>query len=485
MSNSTRYFQLTPEILVEYNYNYLSSIDSQTGDADHIIDLEGAASVIGNTYNATRTFLWKPYEDTFVLPINKSESKFIQCKNNRGKFIWEWNNDFTCDNSFSSGSDIENKDEFDILGDTFRLHFTSRNYFGDYDGLIICVYIYDKIKNKIGLMSYCIKRNDDPTINPNPVLINQKLYTTYKDFSIPNVSAIVSADSLVSKLQGESKLVKRLSPRYEIMVNTPVVMNIYGIKSSYVDNTYEYYSTEKINSIYIPLEDNSNRFSVNIDEASDGDYFKIYPVVNNKNISFSDYIYNISDGNPENYIVFHELTLTEHYLDASNNTQDETTHREQYIINSSIYSDKEGETYKMNKDELDGIMYYRPIVLNSSRIVSFTIEVKTSIINTIDNTTIVKKATFDYPGIDKNTGKTISGQNPKKYGKKMNKIYLGDIPAQVNVYNKKPDVDTDGIKLTNASSNVKIENHQHSIIGFIECTNVGVSIDQVPTEMLQ
>ena len=78
-----------------------------------------------------------------------------------------------------------------------------------------------------------------------------------------------------------------------------------------------------------------------------------------------------------------------------------------------------------------------------------------------------------------------NGLNPKKYGKRMNKIYLGEIPSKVNVYNKKPDVDTDGVKIINSSSNVKIENHQHSVIGFIECTNVGVSIEQVPQEWLQ
>ena len=66
----------------------------------------------------------------------------------------------------------------------------------------------------------------------------------------------------------------------------------------------------------------------------------------------------------------------------------------------------------------------------------------------------------------------------------MNRIYLGEVPAKVNVYNKKPDIDIDGVKLTNASSSVKIENHQHSVIGFIECANVGVSIEQLPKELI-
>jgi hypothetical protein len=127
----------------------------------------------------------------------------------------------------------------------------------------------------------------------------------------------------------------------------------------------------------------------------------------------------------------------------------------------------------MNEAELDSAMYYRPIIVNSGDNVWFTIDVNLHIINTFDNTTIVKHSSLDYT------------ESPKKYGKRMSRIYLGEIPAQVNVYNKKPDLDIDGVKITNASSNVKIENHQHSVIGFIECANVGVSIEQVPTELVQ
>ena len=39
MADSTKYFQLTPEILVEYNYNDINSVNNQNGEAKHIIDL--------------------------------------------------------------------------------------------------------------------------------------------------------------------------------------------------------------------------------------------------------------------------------------------------------------------------------------------------------------------------------------------------------------------------------------------------------------
>ena len=456
MSDSTRYFQLTPDILVEYSYNYSSSFYNQTGDAtDHILDLKNDSGVISNGYCATRTFLYGKTKDRFVQPINKSESKFIQCIQDNSP-IWDHNTDFGYE-----GLTSENEDN-DILKDSFKLHFTSRNYFGDYDGLIITVNIYDKIKNKIGILSHYIKRTDDPKINHNPVLINQKLYTTYKEFEIPSINAIynVSDDSKDTT----SKLKSLLSPHYGIMENTPVIMSVYGVKSTYTNNNgIEYYNTEKINSIFIPIEDKSYRLEVICTEADDGDYFKIYPAIDGGNISFSDYIYTISDGRPENYIVFYELSLVEHCEDNTNNVKDVVTHREQYIINAAQHSDEA---------ELDSIMYYRPIVINSNKIVSFSINVNLNIINTLDNTTIVKRTSLTY-------------DNPKKYGKYMSRIYLGDIPSRINVYNKKPDIDRDGVKIINSGGNVKIENHQHSVIGFIECANVGVSIEQIPKEVIQ
>ena len=468
MSNSTKYFQLTSDILVEYSYHNFNEIYSLVGDSnEYIADLgDYGASVITNGYCATRTFLSHQTDDKFVLPINKSESKFIQCINKHDIL----NNNFKEDIVVPLA--INNNDEYDdILKDTFRLHFTGRNYFGNYDGLIITVHIYDKIKTKIGLLSQYIRRTDDSEINPNPTLINQKLYTTYQDFMIPNISGIINADKVVSLLPGEQKLRDALTPRYEIMENTPVIMSIFGVKSTFTDNNgYEYYNVEKLNSIYIPIEDKSNKLEVKVEEATDGDYFKIYPEIDNGTISFSNYINNISDGHPERYIIFYEVFLKE-YIEGRE-SDPITTHREQYIINSI-----DAETSELNESELNKIMYYRPIVINGGKIIQFTIEANMHIINTLDNTTVIKKGSLDYS--------SQNGLNPKKYGKRMNKIYLGEIPSKVNVYNKKPDVDTDGVKIINSSSNVKIENHQHSVIGFIECANVGVSIEQVPQEWLQ
>ena len=465
MADSTKYFQLTPEILVEYNYNDINSVNNQNGEAKHIIDLgedKFKAMVVQNGFCSTNTFLLPQDKEHFVLPINKSESRFIQYYNGR-RDLGSWHSDFN--NTLVSQSSGNDDKSDDILIDTFKLHFTSKNYFGDYDGFIISVTVYDKIKNKVGLLSYYIKRTDNIKLNDSPVLINQKLYTTYLEFTIPSVSALVHSVELKEELPGEDNLVRKLFS-HQIMDNTPIIMNIYGVKSTYKDNNYEYYNTEKINSIFIPIVDKSNHIEVKVEKATDGDYFVIHPVVDNNRVSFSDYIHNLSDGHPEQYIVFYELKVVE-YPVANTRSIEKTTHREQYIINA-------GQNDNENSDiNIDSIMYFRPVLRYSGLNVTFRIDVNMSIINTLDNTTIIK-----------NSSLSVSGEDAKKYGKRMNRIYLGEIPAQINVYNKKPDIDTDGVKITNSSSNVKIENHQHSVIGFIECANVGVSIEQVPKELL-
>lgn len=465
MADSTKYFQLTPEILVEYNYNDINSVNNQNGEAKHIIDLgedKFKAMVVQNGFCSANTFLLPQDKEHFVLPINKSESRFIQYYNGRRDLTYGHSDFNSTLVSQSSGNDDKSDD---ILIDKFKLHFTSKNYFGDYDGFIISVNVYDKIKNKVGLLSYYIKRTDNIKLNDNPVLINQKLYTTYLEFTIPSVSALIHSVELREELPGEDNLVRKLFS-HQIMDNTPIIMNIYGVKSTYKDNNYEYYNTEKISSIFIPIVDKSNHIEVKVEKATDGDYFVIHPVVDNNRVSFSDYIDNLSDGHPEQYIVFYELKVVE-YPVANTRSIEKTTHREQYIINA-------GQNDNENSDiNIDSIMYFRPVLRYSGLNVTFRIDVSMSIINTLDNTTIIK-----------NSSLSVSGEDAKKYGKRMNRIYLGEIPTQINVYNKKPDIDTDGVKITNSSSNVKIENHQHSVIGFIECANVGVSIEQVPKELL-
>ena len=78
MADSTKYFQLTPEILVEYNYNDINSANNQNGESIDLGEDKFKAMVVQNGFCSTNTFLLTQDKEHFGLPINRSESRFIQ-----------------------------------------------------------------------------------------------------------------------------------------------------------------------------------------------------------------------------------------------------------------------------------------------------------------------------------------------------------------------------------------------------------------------
>lgn len=483
MAESTRYFQLTQDILVEYNYTTPNILNNQLGDvSDKLVDLKNLSIMtLDNEYDGTKYFCIKDsaksgiYADKsrFVVPINKSKTKFV--KYSSGDYTYQDKDKLKYKDWESGLSDV------DIVYDRVRLHFTNRNFMGDYDGLILQGNIYRTDKSKVSLFSFYINRLDSVSINENPMIINQKLYTTYIDFKLPSVESLLTVNDDAHKWLRDVVLNEGT---FSLMKNSSISFDIYGIKSTYdsrnfnSNNTYKYiceYNCEQLNSIRIPSKDSYDELSVSIKEAYDGDYFVINTLVSSGE-SLSDFLYNYTD-NPESFIILHELSLTEYYVDNYNKLRSNVTHKEHYMVNAAI--DRDGEIV-INEEGLDSDFLYRPICRYGSKCIRFTIEDSLKIIDTLNNTTIVKKSSIDY-------------DKPYKYGKHMNKIFLSEMPMNVNVYNKRNnqddsvvgvnDEDINFIKIPggNSSENavVKVENHQHSIVAFVESANIGVSIEQV------
>ena len=194
----------------------------------------------------------------------------------------------------------------------------------------------------------------------------------------------------------------------------------------------------------------------------------------------------------------YEISLTEHYVDIDNKLYSETTHIEHFIVSGGITD--VGDNIKINENQLDNTVLYRPICKYSSRCVSMDIDTTMRIINILDNTTIIKTA-------------SLREQSPAKCGKRMLQISLGEPQPNVNVFNRRKDVEIDGdynlIRInanggsgggynggssggysnssdTGVSINgtldepgLKIEHHQHSITAFIECANIAVSVENI------
>ena len=132
------------------------------------------------------------------------------------------------------------------------------------------------------------------------------------------------------------------------------------------------------------------------------------------------------------------------------------------MVNAASYN--EDEKLEINEGAIDNSMYYRPICLTSDRCVRFEIKDVMKLINTKDNTTVVKEGTLMY-------------NKPAKYGKQMLKLHLGELPAQVNVFNKRSDENIDTINIVGGSNAATIENHQYTIGVLIESSDIKATVE--------
>lgn len=460
MANSTRYYQLTKNILLEYVYVDTES-DLTNNSTERIIDLKNKNKlyITDNKFNGKKYLFCRDengdnksghnYEN-LVLGVNKNDSKMVKVLNEKTGYRYD-----------TKTSDLdtrivtfENEDSCDVFFDTCIIHFTGSNYFGDYDSLIFQAFVNDLDGTQISLANILFKRTDDVELNDKPLLINQKLYTTHISFRIPSTYFMCNRSG--------KDFVKKISKYEKLQKDTPIQFNILGVKATYSTGGFDFFNTEELNSVQIPFFDSYKKVNVIIEEAKDGDYFNIYARVNNggtSTMSFSDYMYTL-DANPSEYIIMHEITLWENYVDIYGSLKSVKTHSEYHLVNLFTNEDD---------NEIDDIIKFRPVCMYANRDVNFIIEDTLRIINTEDNTTIVKK-----------TSKSFGNAN--KYGKKIGKIFNDEAPLRVNVYNKRVDEDLDYVKIQKGGSGTSaasIESHQHNVTSLVECTNIGVSIQQV------
>lgn len=474
-----QYFQLTPDILLEYIYDNDPKLN-EDGVEGNIKDIYGDSPTMmlksnafgskylcfkdnGDSDSECNSEKWVSYSN-LVLPLNNNETQFVLPKNKYQNFYSKLN---TSNMYFSkSGTNYiyENTDYEDVIQNSKQickvkydkciLHFTSRNVFGTYDSLIFQAYIYMSNKTKLYLASFLFKKKSDTRLKSDNLLYNEKLYTTQIEFDIPSAFAIFNKDNTVFDNALKTQDVNLLK-------NTPIGINVYGVSSSIVgEDNYERLKTFKINNITIPYVYNRlDEIHINIEEAQDGDYYCIIPTMGPNYTTFVEYIESMGEQICA-YMVMHELHLKEIWVDNDGHPREEITHKEFHII--TINDDDEG---KKISDKFNEVIKYRPICMHGGT------NYKAIIIDTIKIMNVIDSSSYEVKG-------SLEISNPNKYGKKMTRIGIkNESRPIVNVYNKKVSDNNGGKSISlNKGGGFVVENHSKNITSFIECTNIGVSV---------
>jgi hypothetical protein len=429
-----QYFQLTPDILLEYIYEGDPKLDEDNieGNKKDIYDDESATMLLKSNAFSSKYLCFKNETeglDSFsnlVLPLNNTETQFVVAKskyqnffskvnvsnryltNGGGEYIYEDTNyDVNIKNSGESCN---------VKYDKCIIHFTSRNYFGSYDALIFQAYAYMTNKAKLYFASFLFKKTSNLELKAEHLLYNEKLYTTQIEFDIPSVYAIFNKDSESDKFIDALK-----AQNIEMLENTPIAINVYGVSgiTTGTDN-YIRLKTLKINTVSIPyIYNRLDEIHVNISESVDGDFYYIEPKMSESCPSFVDYIERMGE-DIRAYMVMHELYLREVWVDDDSHTHSEITHKEFHIIDINEQDEDSDIISRFNAK-----IKYRPICMYGGKDYVATIIDTIKIINTVDS------SSYEVTG-------SIEISNPNKYGMKLKRLGIkNESRPIVNVYNKK------------------------------------------------
>lgn len=501
-----QYFQLTPEILLEYIYEGDPKLDEDKnkGNVKDIYDDETSTMLLKSNAFGSKYICFKNESEgldsisNLVLPLNNTETQFVIAKSKYQNFYSKINASNRYLTREGSGyvyedtnydADIKEKGEScDVKYDKCIIHFTSRNYFGSYDSLIFQTYAYMSNKAKLYLSSFLFKKTSNLELKAEHLLYNEKLYTTWAEFDIPSVFAIFNPNQYDDG-EGQKKFNDALkSQGVELLENTPIGINVYGVSGSTigVDN-YVKLKAHKINSISVPyIYNRLDEISVKIYEATDtknredddieGDFYYIDPEMSKSYPSIVNYLASMGE-DIKSYMIMHELKLIEYPVDDENKIIEGrgiVTHKEYHIIDIN-----ENDEDELISERFDAKIKYRPICMYSSK------NFKAYIIDTIKIINTVDSSSYEVTG-------SLEIDKPYKYGTKLKKLGIkNESRPIINVYNKKvSDEKNAGINGTgsgsilglNKSRGFVVENMSQNITSFIECTNIGVSIVELSPE---
>ena len=287
-----------------------------------------------------------------------------------------------------------------IKYDTVRLHLRSGFSFAarNYEGFLFEVTTErtSGIKNYLTQLVYLNTSNYEYS-NPKPFMLGEKLYTKFIDIKVPTL--IDQNTEFLDRFYGDGT-----SGSSDLNPSSNYGINFKLIDKLEASGGYDYFYTGEENSFTVSREDEFQDFTVAIEDADDGDYFKIYGEKDNSIGAFEAYVLNRISTTSDDIVVLYDVDIYE-FIRTSEIKTFSTTYTQYESFNDPIV--------------------FRPVIMNSSIASNFSIEVTMRIYNQTDNTQIVKRA-------------SLTLEQAGRYGKKLNKLKI-DSPNQLTeVYNVLP-----------------------------------------------
>lgn len=406
---SSRYVQLSADILVEYVYTSQANpavYNTAAFPIEILRDGHTGGSYLWNAASVQSTM--GNYRDRTAVAINSSKSQWVSLNTSFGVPYNDFDPKLTptpqLPQVFSPNLDIEY--------DRVRVYFTSGYAFDAFDGLIFEILAKRSDGVELNLAAVNYLKTDTPIFMPDPFLLAGRLYSTYIEFLVPSVFFMNNSFDP----NDSNGLAFRLTQGRGLIGTPYITVRATGIRSTTVTNGYSFYEIEEINSVSILNRDIYDNLFAQVIESQGGDYYELSGQVAGS--SFSQFIADLIDSTGGDFVVFHEITVSEQI--------------------GTIFTQTSNQVFTQTSGFDDPILF-RPIILNSANAVSFNLDYTLRLYNRSDGTQIIKRA-------------TLSSFDVKKYGRRLMKINLGTVPSVARVYNQLQPDDGRRIVISDSSS---------------------------------
>lgn len=316
---------------------------------------------------------------------------------------WQGGNETDLLNNQTNATDNINFIKYDSI----RLHLRSGYSFAarNYEGFLfeIATKRNSGVRNNLTQLVYLNTSNYEYA-NPKPFILGETLYSKFIDIKVPTL--VDQNEEFNDLFYGDGSVGSSdLDPTSNYEMSFKLIDQLQTI------NGFDYFTTGEENSFTISREDEFQDFTVVVEDATDGDYFKIYGEKDNSIGAFEAYILNQITTTSDDIVVMFDVDIFE-------------------TIGSVDI--KTFQTSYTQYEDFNTPIVFRPVIVNSATASSFSVDVTMRIWNQTDNTQIVKRASL-----------TLS--QAAKYGKKLNKLKINSPNQLTEVYNVLPELSSNKI----------------------------------------
>jgi hypothetical protein len=389
MATISKYIQLNDFLLLEYGFNK---------DADDTITLN---CFCASTSKFGTTEIFNPggigiTNNTYLLnsiPTNASRSSWY-CSSTGNEIPL----------FFDSSISISTPYPYD----TVKVHIVSGYNFNDISGFLLQIRADSSTNGLVDLSNFTwlkqVLGNQVQKFDPNALQLGNKFYDKYIEFKVPSVYQL-GGDGI--NPLGQTLKINPLSDVYITYSTIPEI------------NVDQYIIAEAI-SLQLPVQSAADNFNCLIAESTEGDFIEFYATW--QNLIIGEYMGDIESGRIKLYTSPNPNDNYQEFSDTYGGGANKWVLMHELYVYELI---PPGTTLLVQKyvfTQEDNFMlpnYFRPILKDADVASSYNITYICRLINRMDGTQIIRKASF-------------SSTDPKKYGLQFTRLNVDNyIPYKV------------------------------------------------------